>query len=75
MMWTLQLYYYQYRYSMDEQVAKDLFPLLRRAVNYYTRIQVCVFVPRSLPLLLDCVVCFHLASLCFATLPLRFLLT
>ncbi|XP_065175483.1 uncharacterized protein LOC135805383 [Sycon ciliatum] len=39
LMWTLQLYFYQYRYSMDEGVAKDLFPILRRAVNYYTRIQ------------------------------------
>ena len=40
LMWTLQLYYSHYRYSMDTQVAKDLFPILRRAVNYYTRIQV-----------------------------------
>jgi alpha-L-fucosidase 2 len=33
--WALHNYWLQYRYSMDESKLRSLFPVLRRAINYY----------------------------------------
>lgn len=33
--WALHNYWLQYRYSMDETKLRSLFPILRRAINYY----------------------------------------
>ncbi len=35
LMWLLFYYWKQYRYSMDEEILKNLFPLLKGSVNYY----------------------------------------
>ena len=36
--WLLHNYWYQYRYSMDTTVLHDLYPLLKRSINYYINI-------------------------------------
>ncbi|MDF7822784.1 hypothetical protein P4B35_02060 [Pontiellaceae bacterium B12227] len=36
--WVLQNYWRYYRYSMDEQVARNLFPILKRNMNYYLQV-------------------------------------
>lgn len=36
--WLLHNYWNQYRYSMDSSVLHDLYPLLRRSINYYLNI-------------------------------------
>ncbi|RKR80135.1 hypothetical protein BDD43_0230 [Mucilaginibacter gracilis] len=33
--WILYYYWEQYRYSMDQKLADNLFPLLKRSINYY----------------------------------------
>lgn len=33
--WLLHSYWLQYRYSMDERLKTNLFPLLKRSINYY----------------------------------------
>lgn len=33
--WCLYYYWLQYRYSMDERVKENLFPILKRSINYY----------------------------------------
>jgi hypothetical protein len=33
--WILYYYWQHYRYSMDRQLAVDLYPLLKRSINYY----------------------------------------
>ncbi|RZM05587.1 MAG: hypothetical protein EOO88_54670, partial [Pedobacter sp.] len=33
--WILYYYWQHYRYSMDKQVAADLYPILKRSINYY----------------------------------------
>ena len=33
--WLLYYYWQHYRYSMDKQVAANLFPILKRSINYY----------------------------------------
>lgn len=38
LVWTLHNYYLQYRYSMDESLLRRLFPVLKRAVNYYLNV-------------------------------------
>ncbi|XP_065835592.1 uncharacterized protein [Oscarella lobularis] len=40
LLWTCQLYWLHYRHSMDQSVAKGLYPILSRAVNYYTHFQI-----------------------------------
>ena len=36
--WLLHNYYYQFSYSMDSTVLNDLYPLLKRSINYYLNI-------------------------------------
>ncbi len=36
--WVLHNYWRYYRYSMDEQVARNLFPILKRNINYYFKV-------------------------------------
>ena len=36
--WLLHNYWYQYRYSMNDRILKDLYPLLKRSINYYINI-------------------------------------
>ena len=33
--WMLYYYWLQYRYSLDNKVLADLFPILKRSINYY----------------------------------------
>ena len=35
----MQLWHNVWRYTQDEQVLKDLYPLLRRTVNFYQHLQ------------------------------------
>lgn len=36
--WCLYYYWQHYRYSMDEQVKANLFPLLKKSINYYLNV-------------------------------------
>ena len=36
--WVLHNYWRYYRYSMDEQIARNLFPILKRNINYYFKV-------------------------------------
>jgi len=33
--WTMHNYWLQYRYSMDDEMLRRLFPMLKRSINYY----------------------------------------
>ena len=35
----MQLYYQVYQYTLDAAVLKDMYPLLRRTVNFYIHYQ------------------------------------